>query len=168
MRLYEIDKALLELMENGYNEECIDAETGEFYEDKFNELMAKYEAERKVKLENIGLYVKDLLAEADALKAEEKKLAERRKARENKAENLKKYAMWSMINAGDEVLDTTRVYMKVKPSSEVIADVEKLPEEYIREKITREADKMAIKAAWKVGLTVEGAEKSDEKKLYIR
>jgi len=79
MTLYEIDRQILE---------CLDLETGEITD---AERLDALQIDRTTKLENTALYIKNLLAEAEAIKAEEKNLAERRKAKENKAESLKKY-----------------------------------------------------------------------------
>ena len=78
MTLYEIDQALLA---------CIDMETGEVDIEKYEQLAE----EKDKKIENIACYYKALTAEAEAIKAEEKALAERRKVKENKAESLKKF-----------------------------------------------------------------------------
>jgi hypothetical protein len=79
MTLYEINQNILE---------CFDFETGEILDaDKLTELSI----ERDTKIENIALYVKNLTREAAAIREEEKALAARRKAKENRAEQLKNY-----------------------------------------------------------------------------
>lgn len=84
MKLYEIDNAILE---------CIDFETGEIIDiDKLNDLRM----ERDAKIENVALWIKDLKAEAEAIKAEKLALAERQKVAENKAENLKKWLAYAL------------------------------------------------------------------------
>lgn len=77
MSIYDIDSAIVSL---------IDAETGEISDE---EAFDALQMERDKKVENIGLYFKDLTAEAKAIKEEEASLAARRKAVENKAERLK-------------------------------------------------------------------------------
>lgn len=77
MSIYEIDSAIVALM---------DTETGEITDEQaFDELQMA----RDEKIENIGLYYKDLQAEAKAIKDEEASLAARRKTAENKVERLK-------------------------------------------------------------------------------
>lgn len=79
MTLYEIDERLTSL---------VDPETGEIFDfDAFQDL----QMERETKLENICLWYKDLVAEANAIKQERDKLYKRQKAAENKAERLKYY-----------------------------------------------------------------------------
>lgn len=84
MTLYEIDNAILR---------CIDIETGEIIDvDKLNEL----EIERDSKIENVACWIKELKAEAEAIKNEEQALAERQKVAENKAESLKKWLAYAL------------------------------------------------------------------------
>ena len=79
MTIYEIDQALLSL---------IDPDTGEISDfDAF----AGLQMEREAKVESMALWVKNLNAEADAIKAERDNLYEREKAARNKADRLKKY-----------------------------------------------------------------------------
>ena len=68
MTIYEIDQAIME---------CVDLETGEIIDtDKLNEL----ELERESKIEGVACWIKDLKAEAEALKNEKQALAERQKS----------------------------------------------------------------------------------------
>ena len=84
MKLYEINSAILE---------CIDFDTGEIIDvDKLNEL----QLERDAKIENVALWIKDLKAEAEAIKTEKLALAERQKVAENKAESLKKWLAYAL------------------------------------------------------------------------
>ena len=73
MTIYEIDQAIME---------CVDIETGEIID---TEQLDKLQMERNTKLENVACWIKDLKAEAEALKAEKQALAERQRVAENKA-----------------------------------------------------------------------------------
>lgn len=77
MSIYDIDSAIVSL---------IDAETGEISDE---EAFDALQMERDKKVENIGLLLKNTVAEAKAIKEEEASLAARRKTAENKAERLK-------------------------------------------------------------------------------
>ena len=79
MTIYEIDQSIASL---------VDPNTGEIGDyDMFCEL----QMEREAKVENMALWIKNLNAEADAIKAERDNLYEREKAARNKADRLKKY-----------------------------------------------------------------------------
>lgn len=152
MKLYEINEAILA---------CIDPETGEADADKLDELMLM----REEKLENLALWVKNLKAEASAIKAEEKALAERRQAKERKAESIKAYLEKEL--AGQK-FETSRAVCSFRKSQKVeITDLDKIPDDYLRYSAPT-ADKTAIKAAIKDGLTVEGAELVDSVSMTIK
>ena len=84
MTIYEIDQAIME---------CVDLETGEIID---TEQLDKLQMEREEKLENIACWIKDLNAEAEAIKTEKQILANRQKVAENKAESLKKYLAYAL------------------------------------------------------------------------
>ena len=84
MKLYEIDEAILN---------CIDTETGEIID---ADQLDKLQMERDTKLENVACWIKDLKAEAEAIKTEKQILANRQKVAENKAESLKKYLAYAL------------------------------------------------------------------------
>ena len=152
MKLYEINEAILN---------CIDPDTGEVDYDKFDALMM----ERNDKIENMACWVKDLLAEAAAIRAEEKALAERRKAKENRAESISRYL--EMMLDGQK-FETSRAVCSFRKSQKVeITDLEKIPDDYLRYSAPT-ADKTAIKAAIKDGLTIEGAELVDSVTMSIK
>jgi len=79
LTLYEIDAALLA---------CVDLETGEILD---IEAFRGLQMERDAKIENMALWIKNLDAEAKAIREEELALADRRKAKESKAESLRAY-----------------------------------------------------------------------------
>lgn len=77
MTLYEIDQTIQSL---------VDPETGELMD---YEAFAALQMERDSKIENTGLWIKNLNAESAAIKAEEEALRDRRKGIERRVESLK-------------------------------------------------------------------------------
>lgn len=152
MKLYEINEAILA---------CVDPETGEADPEKLDKLMLM----REEKLEGLALWVKDLKAEADAIRAEEKALAERRQAKERKAESIRAYLEKAL--AGQK-FETSRAVCSFRKSQKVeITDLDKIPDDYLRYS-TPTADKTAIKAAIKDGISIEGAELVDSISMTIK
>ena len=142
MTIYEIDEAILS---------CIDTETGEVID---TEQLDKLTMEREAKLENVACWIKELKAEAEALKAEKMAFAKRQQVAENKMESLKKYLAYALDG---QAFKTVRASVTFRKSQAVeIADIYKLDENYLRYK-EPEADKTAIKEAIKQGKTVAGA-----------
>lgn len=142
MKLYEINQAIME---------CVDLETGEIID---TEQLDKLQMERDTKIENVACWIKELKAEAEALKAEKMAFAKRQQVAENKMESLKKYLAYALDG---QAFKTVRASVTFKKSQAVeVDDIYKLDENYLRYK-EPEADKTAIKEALKAGQTVAGA-----------
>lgn len=155
MTLYEIAKEI----ENFEFE--IDEETGEIINmDKLDEItMARDE-----KIENIALWIKNLDAEATAIREEEKNLAERRRSKEKKIESLKKY-LASVLEG--QKFESARTKISYRKSEIVVADdMLKIPEKYWR--VKTELDKTAVKSAIRGGNLVEGCHLEENQTMQIK
>lgn len=141
MNLYEIDEQIMN---------CIDEETGELFEvEKFHALTL----EREAKIENVCLWIKNLKASIEALKAEKNALAERQKAAENRMESLKKF-MAEYLNGTK--FETAKVKVTFRKSESLeISENAVVPEEFLRYKAP-EVDKTMVKEAIKNGQAFEG------------
>lgn len=107
MTIWEIDNAISEL---------IDPETGELLDfEKFEELSL----ERDSKIENMACWVVNMTAEAKAIREQEKVLADRRKALENKSERLKDY-LGKIL--GGEKFKTAKVAVSYRKPSSIEVD----------------------------------------------
>lgn len=148
MTIYEIDKEILN---------CIDLETGEIIDiDKLNEL----ELERDAKIENVACWIKELKAEAEAIKAEKLILAERQKVAENKAESLKKWLAYALDGQKFKTSKCSISYRKsesVEVTEEGLNNLIKEHDELLTYKAP-EPNKTAIKQALKDGLSVQGVQ----------
>ena len=148
MKLYEIDSAIYE---------CIDAETGEIIDiDKLNNLMM----ERDAKIEGVACWIKDLKAEAEALKNEKQALAERQRVAENKAESLKKWLAYALQGKKFKTTKCAISFRKseaVEVTDEGLNNLMKEHDELLTYKAP-EPNKTAIKQAIKDGLNVPGVQ----------
>lgn len=161
--LYEIDGMVLTVLEDGL---IFDEETGEVLFDADN--LDALELERNAKLEAVACFVKSLEADAAAIKAEERALAERRQAKERKAERLRAYISDSMTMLGDTKLETARVAISFRKSEAVeIVDASQLPEAYWKQAAPT-PDKTAIKKALKAGEAVAGAAIVERRNLQLK
>lgn len=166
MNLYEIDSRLNELLERGFNDECVDAETGEIDEEKVAQMIDELALARDEKIEAIVCYVKNIEHLADDIKAEEKALAERRKSKENKAESLRKY-LASVLNG--QKFETAKCAIGWRKSEQVvIADGTELPEEYQTVKYTLSPNKTALKEALKQGIEIDGVALEIKNNMQIK
>ena len=160
--LYDIDQEILD---------CVDLETGEILD---GEKLTALQMEREKKLEGVALWVKDLKAEAEAVKAEADKLNARKKAIDNKVESLK---TWLLYALGGEKLKTARCNVYQTHSQKVVIDDEKamidmLMSSPFGEKFLRikepEIDKNALKDSLKQGYEYEFAHLEETESIVIR
>lgn len=77
---------------NDQIQDCLNPETGEFDEERFNGLIEL----KETKIEQLICFYKNVVAMAKSMKEEEKNLKERREAEERKAENLKNYIQYAL------------------------------------------------------------------------
>ena len=164
MNIYEINKAIEDILEDGFS---VDEETGEilFDESDLNAL----DAEISEKIENVACYIKNLTADISALKEEERNLNTRRKQKERKIDSLKGYINYAMELSGRKSLESPRCKVSFRKSSSVeVPDINALDEDYITKTIEIKPNKVAIKEALKEGKTVEGAEIVERQNLQIK
>lgn len=155
--LWEIDKAIMDW------EMEIDPETGEVlnYEELDN-----LNIERDKKIEGIGLYFKNISAEAEMVKAEAKNLTERYKRLENKAESLKKYLTYALQG---EKFSTPRLAVSYRKSESV-----EIGQDFVYNKkwcdvqTTYKPDKKKIKDAIKSGKKVAGAKIVEKQNISVK
>lgn len=152
--LYQIDRAILE---------CIDKETGEILDCEALDALLMQKDE---KIENVVCWIKNLLSDADAIKAEKDILAEREARCRKQAENLKKYL--SDILNGSE-FSTAKCAVSFRKSVKVeVEDVNLVPAEYLRVKTTYEPDKTAIKKAIQAEKVIAGCKLVENLNVQIK
>ena len=160
--LYEIDQDILD---------CVDTETGEILDTKKLDAL---QMEREDKLEGVALWIKDLRAEAWAVKEEADKLTARKNALENKIEGLKG---WLLFALNGEKLKTPRcnVYythnkrLAVEDEAKLIEFLQTLkdPERFLRFK-DPELRKDELKTALKDGTIIPGASLEETESVVIK
>ena len=158
MTLYEIDQNIMALID----------EDGEITNpEAFDELQIT----RSEKLEGIACWIKNLKADAAAIKAEEDVLAERRRTIENKIKSLSE--ILSNTLAGQK-LSTPRVSVSYRTSKALeIADndtfvawASMFNPSLLR--IKRDPDKKAITDAINGGMDVPGAQIVERKSMQVK
>lgn len=160
MRLYELSAEYRRVQELA-DETAYDPETGEF-NDPTGELDAALDAAAgafDAKVENIAKLIRNLRAEVDAQKTEERRIADRRKGYERTVKHLECYARDAMIATERTKLKTALFTISVRTAAPgvVVSEGAELPEEYLRPPVDRAPDKAKIKAALKAGKTIDGA-----------
>jgi len=160
--LYEINQDILD---------CVDLETGEILD---TEKLDALQMEREAKLEGVALWVKDLRAEAAAVKEEADKLTARKRALDNKIDGLKE---WLKFALAGEKLNTPRckVYqthsqkLAVSDEAGLINFLQTLnePDKFLRFP-DPELRKNEIKDALKSGYEIPGAKLEVTESVVIK
>lgn len=152
MNLYDINHEI---------EKCIDEETGEILDD---ELLMALEMAEEEKIENIACWIKNLRAEAEALKAEKQAFADRQKRAENKAESLSRF-LSKYLNGRKFSTDKVSIGWR-KSEKLIVDDMSAIPFDYMEyEPKVKTAE---LKKAIKEGLEVDGVILQENNNIQIK
>lgn len=157
MTLYEIDKALMDF------EFEVDEETGEILNaSDLDELQMA----RQDKIENIGLYIKNLEAEKEAVKHEKDNFADREKRLGKKIESLKGYLGYALQG---QKFSTPKVAVSFRKSESVLVKDEYLvPDKYCEFTMVRKPNKTNLKKALKDGEEIMGVELVEKQNISVK
>jgi hypothetical protein len=140
--------------------------------DAHEALAGELAAHMVLKADAFGAYVAGLTATVDAIRAEQDRLAVRRKALEASVARLKRYGLIALQAAGRDKIVGTLFTLGVQqnpPSVQVEVAAEALDDQYVRViPESREINKAAIGAALKQGQTIAGCSLTSTYSLRIR
>ncbi|MED3623235.1 siphovirus Gp157 family protein [Neobacillus thermocopriae] len=158
MNLYELSSA--------YQQIQVLIEDGQ---DGLEDTLAALNDAIEIKADGYAKVMKNLEAQAKAIKAEEERLAERRKSLENNIKKLKESLKQAMLNAGMKRIKTelfSFTIQKNPPSVEVLNE-KAIPVNYFVPQDPK-LDKKSILADLKNGIEVPGVELKQSEGLRIR
>ena len=151
--LYEINAAILD---------CVDLETGEIID---VEQLTALQLEREQKIENVALWYKNLLSDAEQYAAEEAAFKKKKQAAQAQAERLKEYLRDAL---GGDKYKSTRISISYRSTPKVVVDdVLSLPPRFVRF-ADPEPNKTAIAAAIKNGEEINGAHIESNQSIIIK
>ena len=159
MKLYELSQSYVRLQEMA---EELDPQT---YLDTLDAIKEGIDD----KAENTAKLIRSWEAEVEALKAEEKRIADRRKSLEGRISTTKQYLQIQMEMAGIEKVKRPLVTISIRnnPPSVKVLDESLIPSEYmIQQKPV--ISKKSVSEALKNGEFVPGAELQSTKGLVIK
>lgn len=166
MKLYELTNDYLAFMQA--------VENGDIPEEAIADTLEAITAGIEDKADSIACMLKTLDAECAAIKAEEARLAERRKAKENTAERMKRYLSETLQSAGIDKVETARNRITFRKSETVeIADdafiewAQKNRDDLLTYSAPK-ANKTEIKKALKSGAEIVGAELRINQNIQIK
>lgn len=153
--LYELNEQLRDF------ELEIDEETGEILN---ADMLDALEIERKDKIENIALWIKNLRSDAEAYKKEKESFNKKEAAAKNKADRLKDY-LSEMIKG--ERFKSDKVEISWRRSEAVNVDMDMIPAEYVIEQAPK-PDKTKIRQDLKNGILIPGATLEERENIQIK
>ena len=151
-------------------DDAVDADGQPLTEDaavvRLEAALQRIEGERDDKAVKIACFIKNLRADAEALKAEKVRLGKRQSAAERTAERVTAY-LEQWLPAGLKIKDS-RAALSWRRSEfvDVQGTIDDLPVEFIR--VKREADVSAIKTALKDGQSLSFARLGERQNLQIK
>ena len=143
------------ISDNGINIELVASYLNKLYESK------------EIKVKNVAYYIKELTNKEDTISEEVKRLQARKNTVKNRREWLERYLLDSINYQSIEVPNSS-IKITVRNTKQVkITEASLLPEEYIRTKVEKQPDKVAIKKAISEGIDVPGATIIDNMNIKI-
>lgn len=161
MNLYKIDMAITEAFEK-----AVDAETGEILDEAAFTELDNLQMMRDEKIEGLLLWIKNLTADAEALKREKMAFEERQRSVNKRIESLKRYVIRAI--AGQKFrTDRVAVSWRKSKVTEYDGDVELLPEDCISRK-PPEVNKTELKKLLETGVEIPGARIIEKQNMIIK
>lgn len=159
MNLYELTDnylKVLELIENG--------------EEGLEDTLESINDAIEVKADGYARIIRNLEANAVALKTEIDRLTNRRRSIENSIDRLKENLKNAMIATGKEKIKTDLFNVTVvnNPVAVNVIDEKLIPEKYFKVEIIRKLDKLSLRDAIKNGEEIQGAKLMQGKGLRIK
>ena len=178
MKLFEISNDFTELFNKLESlEEIEDQEERQLATGAWFDTLDGMESEFEQKAENVAQYIKELRAESDAIREEEKVLSARRRAKEKRTDSLTYYLMNCMKQISRDKIETARCKLSIRRNAESV----QCEDEYAlaaqlakqgRDDLLRfkdpELNKTALKAALKAGEQLDGAQLVRTESLIIK
>ncbi len=158
LTLYNITNKFTEIMEK--------AESGELTEQEYNELGEELAKELQNKSSNIIGYIRNSELLIEAMKTEEKRIADLRKNGENRIDKFKQYVKENMERLGLNKIPTELGTLSISknPISVEIENEEEIPERFKQEIVTTKIDKTMLKNYFKdTGEVIPGVKFIDNK-----
>ena len=158
LTLYNITNRFTDLMDKAQN--------GEITEEEYNELGFEIAQELQTKGANVIGYIRNTELLIEAMKAEEKRIADTRKTGEAKLEKFKQYVLENMERLGLSKIQTELGALSVSKNtmSVEIENEDEIPSEFKQEVVTTKIDKTAIKNHFKTtGEIIPGTKIIDDK-----
>jgi hypothetical protein len=144
----------------------------EMPEEVVRDTLESISGDLEAKAVSVAQFVRNLEASAEQIKLAEKAMADRRKAIETRADNVRRYLLDNMVMADIQKIECPFFKLAVRdnPPSVVIDDERQIPANYMTDSAPPPPapDKKLIKKAIEDGFEVPGAHLARGKRLEIK
>lgn len=158
MKIYEIDKAIEEILSTEVTED------GEISQQAFKAI-EELTLAKEERIDSLLSYYKDSLADSEKIKAEAKALVTRARVLENRAASLKSY-LACVIGTGRKWQNSRHKVTWRKSQAVEVLDAKKVPLDFVID-VEPKINKAALKLALKAGEEVEGARLEERENMLI-
>lgn len=175
MKLYEIEAEIAKIVDDYFSIVALDdpgsqhSTEGLMEISAANEIKEKFEAlqyAKETKLENIARLIKNSQARQAAIAIERARLKREAEKEQSLQDNLEAYVLFVL---GPSKADAGLFKFSWLKSERVcFSDMEEIPRDFIKEKVTYDVDKAAIKKSFKAGVPVVGAWIEEHQNLQIK
>ena len=133
----------------------------------FEQALADIQGEISEKLDGYAMVIKNIESDIAGLKAEEKRLSERRKAMENNVIQMKERMADTLKTVDGQRLKTEKFTFGFRKSTKVVVDnIDMIPEDFVRK--LYDVNKTDLKKYMERGAIVNGARLLENQSLSIR
>ena len=153
MNLFELTAQRLELQNK--------LQAMNFDEETILDTLEGESSELQAKIEDYGFVIRNMESFADAMKAEEKRMSDRRKAHEAKVERIKEWLLTNMQACSITKIECPAftIAVRTNPPKVIVTDENAIPENFfiIPDPLPPQLDKKALAAVLKDNINIPGA-----------
>lgn len=164
MQLYKLS----EQYQEAFNTLGAMVEDGQLPAEAMNDTLEALGGELQEKAKNVGAWIKNLEADAKALKEAEQELSARRKTIESRVKWALEYLHRNMEQCGITEIECQLYAIKLAKNPPAVQITGDVPEQYVTRKVTETPDKKAIKALIESGEPCEFAEITQGTRVVIK
>ncbi|TQV82822.1 siphovirus Gp157 family protein [Aliikangiella coralliicola] len=145
------------------------ADMDELDEEIINDTLSGIETEFNDKAIAVSGFFQNIEADIKAMKDAEKRIAARRKSKEKLVARMKDYLRENMEQCGIQKIECPEFRITLRKAMDVVTidEIDDLPEDYVKTKIEKSADKTKLKADLKEGKSIPGAHLSKGKRSLL-
>ncbi len=138
----------------------------------FLDALDRLEGELEAKATNVAMFIRNLEATAEAIKAAEADMYARRKTIEAKTERIKTYLLENMLRTGIKKIESPwfKIAVRDNPESVVVESDADIPAEYFKqpEPPPPVLDKVSLKKDMQLGVIVPGCRLERKQRIEIK